>query len=285
VGYLCVSTTRQADNDIHPEGYSLPAQREACYRRAAELGADVVDEYLDRGEPAKTTDRPNFLGMVHRIQQTRDVDVVILDKITRFARNRRDDASVLFELRKAGCKLVSVKENIDETPAGSLMHGILATIAEYESRNNGAEALKGTARKAQVGGTPGRAPVGYCNVTRMVEGRPVKLVEIDLERALHVRWAFEEYGTGQSTLTTSTQALAERGLKALPHGRKPPGPLARSMVGSMLKNRYHIGIFSFDGAEYPGRHEPLIPEALFDQVQQQLETAATASEKRRIHHH
>ena len=245
----------------------------------------MVDEYLDRGESAKTTDRPNFLRMVHRIQQARDVDVVILDKINRFARNRRDDANVLFELRKAGCKLVSVKENIDETPAGTLMHGILATIAEYESRNNGAEALKGMTRKAQVGGTPGRAPVGYRNVTRMVEDRPVKLVEIDPERAPHVRWAFEAYSTGQWTFTTLALALAERGLKALPHGKKPPGPLARSMVGAMLKNRYYIGIVSFDGAEYPGRHEPLIPEALFDQVQHQLETAATAGEKRRIHHH
>ena len=285
VVYLRVSTNKQADKDIDPEGFSLPAQRDACYRRATELGAEVVDEYIDRGESAKTTDRPSFLRMVNRIQTDRDVDFVILDKVNRFARNRRDDANVLFELRKAGCKLISVKENIDETPAGTLMHGILATIAEYESRNNGAEALKGMTRKAQVGGTPGRAPVGYINVTRMIEFRPVKVVEIDQERAPHVRWAFESYATGQWTLTTLTQALAERGLMALPRRGKPPRPISRAMVGHMLRNRYYIKFVSFNGSEFPGRHDPLISEALFDRVQQQLDTAAGAGEKRRIHHH
>ena len=79
------------------------------------------------------------------------MDVVILDKINRFARNRRDDANVMFEL-KAGCKLVSVKENIDETPAGTLTASWPPSPST--SRNNGAEALKGMTRKAQWG-TPG----------------------------------------------------------------------------------------------------------------------------------
>src|SRR3954452_2596259 len=153
--YLRVSTNKQADKDIDPEGYSLPAQREACYRKAEQLGAEVVDEYMDRGESAKTADRPQFKAMLARIDADRDIDYVILDKVNRFARNRRDDANILFELRKWGCQLVSVKENVDETPAGTLMHGILATIAEYESRNNGAEAMKGMTRKAKIGGTPG----------------------------------------------------------------------------------------------------------------------------------
>lgn len=43
--YLRVSTNKQADKDIDPEGYSLPAQRESCYRKAEQLGVEVVDEY------------------------------------------------------------------------------------------------------------------------------------------------------------------------------------------------------------------------------------------------
>src|SRR5450432_1412813 len=121
--YLRVSTTKQADKDSEQsEGYSLPGQREACRRRARELGAEVVDEYLDRGESAKTTDRPQFQKMLARIRTQRDVDYVILDKVDRFARNRRDDANTLFELQSYGAKLISVKENIDETPGGQLLH-------------------------------------------------------------------------------------------------------------------------------------------------------------------
>ena len=64
--YLRVSTAKQAKTDLDPEGLSLPAQRESCIRKAEELGAEVVDEYVDRGESAKTVDRPQFRKMVSR---------------------------------------------------------------------------------------------------------------------------------------------------------------------------------------------------------------------------
>lgn len=56
------------------------------------------------------------------VKEHGDIDYVTLDKVDRFARNRRDDANILFELRTAGAQLISVKENIDETPAGQLLH-------------------------------------------------------------------------------------------------------------------------------------------------------------------
>jgi len=93
---------------------------------AEQLGADVIEEYLDRGESAKTVDRPQFQRMFTRIREQRDVDYVILDKVDRFARNRRDDANLMFEMKAAGAQLISVKENIDETPAGELLHAIMA---------------------------------------------------------------------------------------------------------------------------------------------------------------
>ena len=283
--YLRVSTSKQADKDIDPEGYSLPAQREACYRRAAELGAAVVEEYIDRGESAKTADRPQFLKMIHRVKTERDVDYVILDKVNRFARNRRDDANVLFELRTAGAKLISVKENVDETPAGMLMHGILATIAEYESRNNGAEALKGMTRKAQVGGTPGRAPIGYLNLGRVIDGREVRMVAVDPERAVLVQWAFETYATGEWTIAQLAEALQAKGLQALPQGRSTPKLIHPSRVAHMLSNRYYLGYVNFRGVEYPGRHQPIVSQPVFDAVREILEERFRAGEKQRLHNH
>jgi DNA invertase Pin-like site-specific DNA recombinase len=53
--------------------------------------------------------------MLRFVKECGDIDYVILDKVDRFARNRRDDANTLFELRSVGTQLVSVKENIDET--------------------------------------------------------------------------------------------------------------------------------------------------------------------------
>ncbi|MGB0871989.1 MAG: recombinase family protein [Solirubrobacterales bacterium] len=47
--YLRVSTDRQAQTDFDNDGYSIKAQREACQRKAKELGAKVIAEFADRG--------------------------------------------------------------------------------------------------------------------------------------------------------------------------------------------------------------------------------------------
>ena len=51
--YLRVSTKDQAEAGRDVEGYSIPAQREACRRRAETLDADVVEEFDDRVESAR----------------------------------------------------------------------------------------------------------------------------------------------------------------------------------------------------------------------------------------
>src|SRR4051794_16915370 len=273
--YLRVSTAKQAAKD-DGDGYSLPAQKEACYRKADQLDADVVAVFVDKGESAKTADRREFQRMLAFVKEQGDIDYVILDKVDRFARNRRDDANTMFELQTAGAQLVSVKENIDETPSGQLLHAIMAGIAEFYSRNLATEALKGMTQKAKVGGTPGRAPIGYLNVRRVVDGREVRTVSVDPDRANLVQWAFEAYSTGEWTLHKLQDELAARGLRALPHGKKVPGPIQVSHVAHMLKDRYYLGYVTFKGVQYEGRHQPLVSEYMFDRVQEVLKAHNTS---------
>jgi DNA invertase Pin-like site-specific DNA recombinase len=180
--YLRVSTREQAERDADPEGYSIPAQREACRRKAAMLGANVVEEYVDLGESAKTADRPALQRMLERLK-AHDIDYVIVHKIDRLARNRTDDVTIGLALRAAGVKLASVTENIDDTPSGKLLHGIMASIAEFYSQNLASEILKGSTQKAKAGGTPHMAPIGYLNVREVVDGREVRTIQLDPERA------------------------------------------------------------------------------------------------------
>ncbi|HEY2937719.1 MAG TPA: recombinase family protein [Gaiellaceae bacterium] len=62
--YLRVSTKEQAERGGESEGFSIPAQREACKRKAQALGAVIIDEFVDRGESAKTADRPELQRML-----------------------------------------------------------------------------------------------------------------------------------------------------------------------------------------------------------------------------
>src|SRR5438105_14902926 len=85
--YLRVSTKEQTQRDGDPEGYSIPAQREACKRKAISLGAVVVEEFVDRGESARSADRPELQRLLAHVKANR-VDYVIVHKVDRLARNR-----------------------------------------------------------------------------------------------------------------------------------------------------------------------------------------------------
>jgi len=139
--------------------------------------------------------------------------------------------------------------------------------------------------KARGGGTIGKAPIGYRNVRRAVDGRQVATVELDLGRAPLVRWAFETYATGDWSLTRLTEALAERGLTTVPTAHYAEKPLPRANVHRMLRHRYYLGKVIWGGIEYDGAHPALIPKSLFDRVQEVLSAHNLAGEKQRVHHH
>ncbi|MBK6886859.1 MAG: recombinase family protein [Tetrasphaera sp.] len=73
VSYLRVSTKEQAERDGDPEGYSIPAQRAANSRKAHSLGAVIVEEFVDRGESARSADREELKRMLAYIQTKKPI--------------------------------------------------------------------------------------------------------------------------------------------------------------------------------------------------------------------
>src|SRR5665213_766086 len=95
LSYLRVSSSAQADKDYDSEGYSLPAQRAACARKAAALGAEVIEVFVERGESGTSTRRRAALtSMLARLGEG-DIDYVIVHKVDRLARKRADDSAIL----------------------------------------------------------------------------------------------------------------------------------------------------------------------------------------------
>ena len=106
---------------------------------------------------------------------------------------------------------------------------------------------------------------------------------IDEERAEHVRWAFEAYASGEYTTGDLHQALLERGLNSR-DGSRTGKPLSRAVVAAMLNKRYYLGVVTYKGIEYPGRHTPLVDPITFARVQAQLALRRNG-EKQRTHNH
>ncbi|UIN30633.1 recombinase family protein [Microbacterium binotii] len=284
VSYLRVSTREQAERAGEREGFSIPAQRQANRKTAHGLGAWVVKEFVDAGESARSAARPALTEMLEWIRTNR-VDIVVVHKLDRLARNRADDVQITQAIADASARLVSSTEAIDESPSGRLVHGIMASIAEFYSRNLATEVSKGLRQKAMNGGTPNKAPAGYRNVrTFDAQGREARIIEVDEERAQIIRWAFTTYATGEWSLDRLARGMSQLGFTLAPRAGKPPRALTVSVLQRMLRNPYYCGIVTYVGVEYPGTHEPLVEPALWQRVQDAL-TARRNTSTRDVHTH
>lgn len=92
-----------------------------------ELGVDEV--YIDRLS-GKNTDRPELKKMMDYVRKG---DTVIVESISRFARNTRDLLELIEKLSEKGVEFVSRKEAIDTTtPTGKFMLTVFGAVAELE---------------------------------------------------------------------------------------------------------------------------------------------------------
>ncbi len=91
------------------------------------LGVEKV--YIDRMS-GKNTERPELKQM---LEYVRKGDVVIVESISRFARNTRDLLELIEQLTAKEVEFVSQKEAIDtSTPTGRFMLTVFGAVAELE---------------------------------------------------------------------------------------------------------------------------------------------------------
>jgi site-specific DNA recombinase len=113
-------------------------------------------------------------------------------------------------------------------------------------------------------------PLGYRSVDKKLEIVP--------EEADLVRKIFDGY-LRLGSISALTASLNAEGLKPktrrLANGRTIAA--ARYRVGPLahlLKNRFYIGEVAYRGEIHPGEHQPILPRALFDEVQGRLKEQA-----------
>jgi site-specific DNA recombinase len=290
VSYLRVSSQGQLKTDYNPEGQSIPSQRTACKQRARDVDSVIVAEFVDPGRSATTMNkRVEFQELLSYVKEHANVKYVIVYSLSRMARNRYDDAILMVSLDKLGVTLLSATErNLDSTPAGKAMHGMIAVFNQYQSDASGADIKFKMGQKVTArGGALGSACVGYKNVRDITEGREVRTIAIDhdRDRAALVRESFELYATGDHTIDTAWPLMIERGLVMRATPSKPELPISRGGFGDMLRNRFYIGETKYKGQWYPGRHEPLISLDLFDRVQRILDNHSGAGVRNRKLNH
>jgi site-specific DNA recombinase len=284
--YLRVSTPSQVNTDYNPEGISIPAQREAGIRKAAELGAAVEGEYIEPGRTATSIEkRPVFQEMVARIKAQPDIDYIIVYHFSRIFRNSIDAAITKRELSRYGVRVVSTVLDMGDSPESAMVETIIHAVDQYQSEANGADIRYKMGQKAKLGGTITKAPLGYLNEHIDIEGRKVAVAVKDEQRAPHLLRGFELFGTGQYAAKEVLEMITAAGLVTRGNKSSAPKPVSLSQFYMILNDRYYMGVIEYDGEEYAGRHEALVSPELFDRVQRVLALRGGGGTRQRTHNH
>ena len=224
--YARYSSDNQRDESIDAQ---LRAIKEYCKNQSIE----VVKIYTDEALSATSDKRPSFLRMVED-SKNRFFDIAIVHKLDRFARNRYDSAHYKKKLKDNGVRLLSVLENLDDSPESIILESVLEGMAEYYSKNLSREVMKGmkeTALQAKHNG--GIPPLGL-DVT------PDKSYSINAKEAEIVREIFNLYISG-SGYTNIAHSLNNRGLVT-----KTTRLFTKISIRDILMNEKYIGTYVFN---------------------------------------
>ncbi|MGB8645632.1 MAG: recombinase family protein [Anaerolineae bacterium] len=290
--YARVSTEEQAN-----EGLSIDAQLVALreYFRAKGI---PVREFVDRGKSAWTEDldkRPAFKEMLDqaRVGELEGLAVTHLD---RFSRKLIVTLQVLGEMGQRGVGFISLENAAFDfsRPADRLLLAVMGAFAEYYSAELSRKIRRGMAQRAGKGLHVGTLPFGYCDgrcpgCDKACE-RHATIAKDDppiphLEDAPGVTLAFETYHLGNQSDGSVASVMNTAGYRS--RTRKGRVLWNEHSIDWLLGNPFYCGKVVVKGQVFQGKHEPLISEQLFNEVQamrrQRLHRSNTYSPKYRVY--
>jgi DNA invertase Pin-like site-specific DNA recombinase len=215
--------------------------------------------YADEGLSAHTDTISNRLQLVQLLEDARrgGFDCVVVHMLDRWACNVGVQRQALKQLGESSVGFASVTEDVDfTTPSGRLLLTTMGGVSEFFSDQLSLHVQKAQKQSIELGLPVGPVPFGY---KRQEEKKlpPVK-VELEVEavkEGFHIRDEGNSYGE-------IAIWLKKHGF----HTREGHDFTAHA-VRDMLDNHFYCGYVKYKGKEYPGKHEAIISEELFQHVQ------------------
>jgi len=229
-----------------PANSQLERLRE--YAKAHDM--EIVDEITQVGVADPT---PPY-RLSEYLRQHTEVSAVLTTESSRVMPTKRLWDEIVTMITRTNAELHFVLSGAiwikDHLPLIALVHSMM----DENYSNCLREAIrKGQTARAHKGRFPGRVPFGY-----RLDHRGA-LVEEPAEAAA-VRNAYELFANGHTNLRNLQQALSsENGIQI---------PL--STLKRMLKSRFYLGQFLWDGRQYTGNHPVLVDRVTFELVQMRL---------------
>ncbi len=268
VAYARFSSNNQRDESIDAQ---LRAIREYCERENIQL----VEIYTDEAQSATTDVRDDFRNMIDDIIAGKlDIDIVLVHKFNRFARNKYDSAIYKKRLRDIGITVVSVTQPIDDSPEGRILESLIEAMDQYYSENLALEVKKGMLENALKGKHTGGGKLLGLSVDEEGYYYPD-------ENAHIIRRIFKEYADGVPK-TQIVARLNEEGYRNQ-YGRR----FSERTVFDLLQNEKYVGNFVYHHTSTETIRldgiikNPIIDEDLWEAVQEKRRSKNKARWRKR----
>ena len=227
-------------------------QRRCLQRRAAGWVA-TRERYDDGGFSGGTIERPGLKQLLTDIDDGL-IDVVVVYKIDRLSRSLMDFSKLVEIFDRNGVTFVSVTQSFNTTTSmGRLTLNILLSFAQFEREVIGERIRDKVAASRKRGiWMGGYVPLGYD-----VQDR--KLMVNDAEAA-SVRRIFERF-VELGSATVLARELRRDGFR-----NKQGTLIDKGYLYRLLNNRVYHGEAVHKGKAYPGEHDAIIDDDLWDRA-------------------
>ena len=216
--------------------------------------------------------RPEFQRMIGIAKQpSHPIDVILVWKYSRFARNQEESIVYKSMLKKDHVEVISVSEPLIDGPFGSLIERIIEWMDEYYSIRLSGEVLRGMKEKALRNGYQSSPCLGYEAVGH---GKPYQINEAEYAMVSYIMDLYDNQNMDETAIARKCNDLGYK--------TKRGNPFERRTIDRILQNPFYCGIVSWNGVEFEGAHEVLISKERFDRRQRLITSRKRPMKARNI---
>ncbi|MBO6777961.1 MAG: recombinase family protein, partial [Marinibacterium sp.] len=236
---------------------TLDAQREACVAYIASQRSEgwvaTRDRYDDGGFSGGNLERPGLKQLLTDIDDGL-IDVVVVYKIDRLSRSLMYFSKLVEIFDRNGVTFVYVTQSFNTTTSmGRLTLNILLSFAQFEREVIGERIRDKVAASRKRGiWMGGYVPLGYD-----VQDRKLVVNDAEAASVRRIFGRFVELGSA----TVLARELRREGFR-----NKQGALIDKSYLYRLLKNRVYRGDAVHKGTAYPGEHDAIIDDNLWDRA-------------------
>ncbi len=248
---------------------SIDGQFRVIEDYAAKNDIEIVATYIDKAMSGTNDNRDGFQQMM-KDSDKKEWDVVLVYKLDRFSRNKYEMAIHRKHLKDNGIKIVSVMENIPDSPEGILLESLLEGMNQYYSEELSQKTKRGM-NETRLKGNHIGGIINYGWALKHIfgeeNGKQVQIatkVVINEEEAPIVKEIFSEYAGGKNPIDIAKE-LNERNI--LNRGRR----FRKDTIYHILRQEKYTGIYRIHGCVYDKIYPPIVPMEIYNIVKARID--------------